>query len=115
MSYKISEREQFEEFMRNKFGDSVDLMVCKNGDGEYMAWDAQVAEAAFNAGRRAAKVKAMKFPKDMQMSDAVKANISSDFMDGYNIRGVMDRKAVEAAGINVLSADPVAECPPAGI
>lgn len=65
--------------------------------------------------RRAAEVKTGKFPKDMQMSDAIKANISSDFMDGYNVRGVMDRKAVEAAGINVFSADPVAECPPAGI
>ncbi|WP_369788518.1 hypothetical protein [Rouxiella sp. WC2420] len=63
--------------------------------------------------RRAAEVKPVKFPKDMQMSDAVKTNISSDFMDGYNVRGVMDRKAVEAAGISVLSADPVAEFPPA--
>ncbi|EIC84721.1 hypothetical protein [Serratia sp. M24T3] len=60
-------------------------------------------------------VKPVKFPKDMQISDAIKANISSDFMDGYNVRGIMDRKAVEAAGINVLSAAPVAECPPAGI
>ncbi|EIC83346.1 hypothetical protein [Serratia sp. M24T3] len=73
-----------------------------------------VAKIAGTAEILAELLKSVKFPKDMQISDAIKANISSDFMDGYNVRGIMDRKAVEAAGINVLSADPVAEFPPAG-
>ncbi|EPN9328772.1 hypothetical protein ACT47O_002520 [Cronobacter sakazakii] len=36
-------REQFEAAIKQMFGDLIDQRVCKNGDGEYMAWDMQVA------------------------------------------------------------------------
>lgn len=41
------ERRKFEEAIREKFGDLVDLRICSNGDGEYFAWDAQVAYYAW--------------------------------------------------------------------
>ncbi|EOG5778481.1 hypothetical protein ACLFWW_001041 [Cronobacter sakazakii] len=36
-------REQFEAEISKKFGDLIDQRVCKNSDGDYMAWDMQVA------------------------------------------------------------------------
>lgn len=37
--------EEFEAFMADRFGDSVDRNQCLNGDGsDYMAWDMQVAK-----------------------------------------------------------------------
>ncbi len=43
------ERQRFEAAIREKFGDLVDLRICANGDGEYLAWDAQVAYHAWQA------------------------------------------------------------------
>lgn len=37
------ERPAFEKFMEDYFGNCVDRRRVKNGDGEYMAWDMQVA------------------------------------------------------------------------
>ncbi|HAT2610218.1 TPA: hypothetical protein I8235_003230 [Kluyvera intermedia] len=37
------ERTAFEKFMDDYFGNSVDRRRVKNGDGEYMTWDMQVA------------------------------------------------------------------------
>lgn len=39
----MSSREKFEQAIKARFGDSIDYRVCKNSDGEYMAWDMQVA------------------------------------------------------------------------
>ncbi len=41
------QRKKFEEAIRERFGDLVDLRICSNGDGEYLAWDAQVAYHAW--------------------------------------------------------------------
>ncbi|ASG46954.1 hypothetical protein CES93_10535 [Citrobacter freundii] len=35
--------------MKSRFGDLIDYRVCKNSDGEYMAWDMQVAWWAWQA------------------------------------------------------------------
>lgn len=45
----MTSREQFEQAIKARFGDSVDYRVCKNSDGEYMAWDMQVAWWAWQA------------------------------------------------------------------
>lgn len=37
------ERAALESFMAERFGDCIDRRRVKNGDGEYMAWDMQVA------------------------------------------------------------------------
>mgnify|MGYP000892097587 CR=1 FL=1 len=37
------ERAAFEAFMSERFGSTIDRSRVKNGDGEYMAWDMQVA------------------------------------------------------------------------
>lgn len=42
-------RERFESALQARFGDLIDRRVCKNGDGEYMAWDMQVAWWAWQA------------------------------------------------------------------
>ncbi|MDV1744524.1 hypothetical protein [Citrobacter freundii] len=45
----MSSREKFEQAIKSRFGDSIDYRVCKNSDGEYMAWDMQVAWWAWQA------------------------------------------------------------------
>ena len=37
------ERAAFETFMEKRFKDCIDRLLVKNGDGEYFAWDMQVA------------------------------------------------------------------------
>ena len=37
------ERAAFETFMEKRFKDCIDRRLVKNGDGEYFAWDMQVA------------------------------------------------------------------------
>ena len=55
-------REEFETAIKNEFGDSIDYRVCGNGDGEYLAWDMQVAWWAWQASRAAVVVE---LPKDV--------------------------------------------------
>ena len=45
----MTSREKFEQAIKARFGDSIDYRVCKNSDGEYMAWDMQVAWWAWQA------------------------------------------------------------------
>ncbi|MDM2789252.1 MULTISPECIES: hypothetical protein [unclassified Citrobacter] len=45
----MSSREKFEQAIKSRFGDSIDYRICKNSDGEYMAWDMQVAWWAWQA------------------------------------------------------------------
>ncbi|EPZ7239190.1 hypothetical protein ACXQAU_002748 [Citrobacter freundii] len=45
----MSSREKFEQAIKARFGNSIDYRVCKNSDGEYMAWDMQVAWWAWQA------------------------------------------------------------------
>ena len=48
----MTEQERFIQEMKNKFGDLVDLRICQNGDGGFMAWDAQVAFWAWQAAQQ---------------------------------------------------------------
>ncbi|QMR43972.1 hypothetical protein HV310_04185 [Citrobacter freundii] len=45
----MTSREKFEQAIKSRFGDLIDYRVCKNSDGEYMAWDMQVAWWAWQA------------------------------------------------------------------
>ncbi|EIX1533353.1 hypothetical protein MJ717_000453 [Cronobacter sakazakii] len=49
-------REQFEAAIKQKYGDLIDQRVCKNGDGEYMVWDMQVAWWAWQESRAAIEI-----------------------------------------------------------
>lgn len=51
----MASREQFEQAIKARFGDSIDYRVCKNSDGEYMAWDMQVAWWAWQAASKASE------------------------------------------------------------
>ena len=53
----MGSREQFEAEINSKFGDLIDQRICKNSDGEYMAWDMQVAWWAWQASRAAVQIK----------------------------------------------------------
>lgn len=50
-------REQFEQALKSKFDDLIDYRICKNGDGEYMVWDTQVAWFAWQAATKQAEAK----------------------------------------------------------
>lgn len=45
----MSSREKFEQAIKARFGGLIDYRVCKNSDGEYMAWGIQVAWWAWQA------------------------------------------------------------------
>ncbi|EOC1198707.1 hypothetical protein AAAW50_002903 [Cronobacter sakazakii] len=49
-------REQFEAAIKQKYDDLIDQRVCKNGDGDYMAWDMQVAWWAWQTSRAAVEI-----------------------------------------------------------
>lgn len=51
----MTSREQFEQAIKARFGDSFDYRVCKNSDGEYMAWDMQVAWWSWQAASKASE------------------------------------------------------------
>ena len=52
----MSSREKFEQAIKARFGDLIDYRVCKNTDGEYMAWDMQVAWWAWQASEASTAV-----------------------------------------------------------
>lgn len=45
------ERDNFEAAMRQRFGNSISFAICKNSDGDYLNWDAQVAWFAWQAAK----------------------------------------------------------------
>ncbi|MCX2442350.1 hypothetical protein [Citrobacter freundii] len=45
----MSSRDKFKQAIKARFGDLIDYRTCKNSDGEYMAWDMQVAWWAWQA------------------------------------------------------------------
>lgn len=47
------QREAFEKFIANKYKDLIDQRLCINSDGDYMAWDMQVAWATWQAAQAA--------------------------------------------------------------
>lgn len=52
----MTSREKFEQAIKARFGDLIDYRVCKNSDGEYMAWDMQVAWWAWQASEASTAV-----------------------------------------------------------
>ena len=52
----MSSRDKFEHAIKARFGDLIDYRTCKNSDGEYMAWDMQVAWWAWQASEASTAV-----------------------------------------------------------
>ena len=46
-----NEREAFEAYMADRYKNTVDQRVCINSDGDYMAWDMQVAWHVWQAAK----------------------------------------------------------------
>lgn len=65
------ERAALESFMAERFGDCIDRRRVKNGDGEYMAWDMQVAWIVWQrrAMLKAGPVTAATVPDDTKRLD----------------------------------------------
>lgn len=47
----LKEREVFETYMAERFKDLIDRRICINSDGDYMAWDMQVAWLVWQAAK----------------------------------------------------------------
>lgn len=45
----MTHREKFEALIKERFGDCISLAICKNSDGDYAQWSAQVAWFAYQA------------------------------------------------------------------
>ncbi|ELY6230523.1 hypothetical protein SNQ26_003751 [Cronobacter malonaticus] len=83
-------REQFEAAIKQKFGDLIDQRVCKNSDGDYMAWDMQVAWWAWQASRAAIEI---------ELDD--KVMVEDEFDKGHNCTIDYCAEAIRAAGLKV--------------
>ncbi|ELY6201970.1 hypothetical protein SNQ28_000649 [Cronobacter malonaticus] len=83
-------REQFEAAIKQKFGDLIDQRVCKNSDGDYMAWDMQVAWWAWQASRAAIEI---------ELDD--KVMVEDEFDKGHNCAIDYCAEAIRAAGLKV--------------
>jgi len=83
-------RKQFESAIKERFGSSIDYRVCKNGDGEYFAWDMQVAWWAWQASRTA-----------LVVSLPDKVLVEDDFDSGHNCAIDYCSDAISALGIAV--------------
>lgn len=83
-------REQFEAAIKQKFGDLIDRRVCKNSDGEYMAWDMQVAWWAWQASREAVEI---------ELDD--KVMVEDEFDKGHNCAIDYCAESIRAAGLKV--------------
>ena len=46
-----NEREAFEAYMADRYKNTVDQRVCVNSNGDYMAWDMQVAWHVWQAAK----------------------------------------------------------------
>lgn len=90
-------REQFEAAINQKFGNLIDQRVCKSSDGDYMAWDMQVAWWAWQASRGAAEIELPKYHdytnQDTARSQAEKSAYNSGVYDSAD--------AIRAAGLKV--------------
>lgn len=71
----MTTREQFEQAIKARFGDSIDYRVCKNSDGEYMTWDMQVAWWAWQAAFTAANATIHNL--ELQLADAKAQGVDS--------------------------------------
>lgn len=83
-------RKQFEEEINKKFGDLIDQRICKNSDGDYMAWDMQVAWWAWEASRAAIEIK---------LDEKVMAE--DEFDKGHNCAIYYCSEAIRAVGLKV--------------
>ncbi|MDU7096892.1 MAG: hypothetical protein E6314_00230 [Enterobacter sp.] len=84
----MTSREKFEQAIKSRFGDLIDYRVCKNSDGEYMAWDMQVAWWAWQAAETDlavqlanAESKCRELAAEVQ---AVRWACGQVYMKGYN-------------------------------
>ncbi len=91
-------REQFEAAIKQKFGDLIDQRVCKNGDGEYMAWDMQVAWWAWQASRAAVEIE---LPNGVTTREALDAGYTCDYAAGMDDGIEACEDAILAAGLKV--------------
>lgn len=92
----MTTREQFEQAIKARFGDSIDYRVCKNSDGEYMAWDMQVAWWAWQSASTAANATIhnleLKVAQVVAENSSVKAmnDCLSEEMRGYESDGAFE-------------------------
>lgn len=84
----MSSRDKFEQAIKARFGDLIDYRTCKNSDGEYMAWDMQVAWWAWQAAETSmavqlanAESKCRELAAEVQ---AVRWACGQVYMKGYN-------------------------------
>ena len=71
----MTSREQFEQAIKARFGDLIDYRVCKNSDGEYMAWDMQVAWWAWQAASKASEQQLAESRREFRAADATIHNL----------------------------------------
>jgi len=85
------QREAFKEFIANKYKDLIDQRVCINSDGDYMAWDMQVAWATWQAATAQAVPEMINVGNELQSWVAINS-FSAD--DGEGVLPVVDANAL---------------------
>lgn len=90
-------RKQFEAEME-KLGDCVDMRRAKNGDEEYVAWDALLAWKMWQASRAAIEITA---PRFIGSREALAKGFTVDYSNGFGDAMDAYEENIRAAGIKV--------------
>ena len=65
------EREEFEAYMAERYKNTIDRRICINSDGDFMAWDMQVAWNVWQAAKAQAVPKVINVGNELQSWVAV--------------------------------------------
>ncbi|EJY9171242.1 hypothetical protein OHQ45_000149 [Citrobacter freundii] len=99
-------REKFEQAIKARFGDLIDYRVCKNSDGEYMAWDTQIAWWAWQAAETDMAVQlANAESKRRELSAVVAENVALKNPDNWLSQSDYGYEASEVATQNGATED----------
>lgn len=105
----MTSREQFEQAIKARFGDSIDYRICKNSDGEYMAWDMQVAWWAWQAASKESEQQLTESRREFRAANATIHNLEQGKAELVAELSAIDAIHNDAVFINDEHYD---KCPP---
>lgn len=98
----MTSREQFEQAIKARFGDSIDYRVCKNSDGEYMAWDMQVAWWSWQAASKASEKQLTESRHEFTAANAtihnLELNVAQVVAENSSVKAMNDCLSEELRG-----------------
>lgn len=101
----MTSREKFEQAIKARFGDLIDYRVCKNSDGEYMAWDMQVAWWAWQAAETDMAVQLANAESKCRVLAAENAGLKNFIINDCHVAHIESETFYEEEVTRYVSAD----------